>query len=119
MPKQDYFEKGQLTDLVYLVLLSLIKPKHGYLIMNEVATFTEGNVKIGPASLYTTIKKLLDYEYIALIGSEDKKKIYQVTPKGLEMLLAEIEKRKKLVDYGVRALKEYEMKNGGKNHETL
>jgi len=106
MPKQDYFDKGQLTDLTYLILLVLIKPRHGYVIMNEINMLTEGGVKIGPASLYTTLRKLTESDYIQLKDSQENRKTYQITERGMDILRIEIDKRQKLADYGKKALEE-------------
>ncbi|EOL43216.1 helix-turn-helix transcriptional regulator [Enterococcus caccae] len=45
-----------LTDATYLIMLALLKPQHGYAIMKEVNNLTNGQVSIGPVSMYT-IKK--------------------------------------------------------------
>jgi len=45
---------GQLTDVAYLVLLALTTPRHDYLIMSKIEKITGGDVRMGPASLYTT-----------------------------------------------------------------
>ena len=108
MPKQDYFEKGQLTDLAYLVLATLTKPRHGYMIMQQIEQLTSGDISIGPASLYTTLKKLTDAGYISLVSDEEKKKTYHITRDGLENLGIEIEKRRRLTYYGEVALEEFE-----------
>lgn len=106
MPKQDYFDKGQLTDLSYLILLVLIKPRHGYIIMNEIINLTEDKVKIGPASLYTTLRKLTEAGYIHLKENQENRKTYQITEHGMDILQIEIDKRQKLADYGKKALEE-------------
>lgn len=104
MPKQDYYEKGQLPDLAYLILVTLTKPRHGYLIMGEIETLTGGEVRIGPASLYTTLKKLTEATFIKQINDTDKKKTYRITTEGIDALREEIQKRKRLADYGEKAL---------------
>jgi len=107
LPKQNYYEIGQLTDLAYLILVTLIKPRHGYSIMNEVTSLTDGIINIGPASLYTTLKRLTEIGLIKLIDDSEKKKVYFITDNGLQSLLADIEKRKRLVACGLRALNEF------------
>jgi Predicted transcriptional regulators len=104
MPKQDYYEKGQLPDLAYLILVTLTKPRHGYLIMGEIELLTNGEVRIGPASLYTTLKRLTEAEFIEQIDNTDKKKVYQITKEGIDTLRIEIQKRKRLADYGESVL---------------
>ncbi len=59
MARKDSIEIGELTDSAFYILASVIEEKHGYLIMKVIEKFTNGEVTIGPASLYTTLKKLL------------------------------------------------------------
>ncbi|WP_368659932.1 PadR family transcriptional regulator [Bacillus toyonensis] len=56
MSKNNIIEMDQLTDLAYYILLSLLEEKHGYSIMKHVETLTNGEVTIGPASLYPSLK---------------------------------------------------------------
>lgn len=105
MPKQDYYVQGQLTDAAYLVLVSLVTPKHGYLVMSRVEEMTEGSAVIGPATLYTTLKKLTQVNFIRLVQDSDNKKVYCITDKGLETLQVEIDKRERYAMYGKQAIK--------------
>ena len=41
-----------LTEATYYILLSLVKPLHGYGIMQMVEEMTNGEVKLGPGTLY-------------------------------------------------------------------
>lgn len=107
MPKQDYYQQGQLTDVAYLVLLTLTTPCHGYLIMSKIEKMTDGNVHIGPASLYTTLKKLVEASFIRLLTDADMKKVYCITDDGLSALQIEIDKRERYASYGKQALKAY------------
>ena len=107
MPKQDYYQLGQLTDVTYLILLTLTKPCHGYLIMAKIDEMTNGEVHIGPASLYTTLKKITDAGYIKLESENESKKVYCITDKGLAALRIEIDKRERYAKYGRQAISEY------------
>lgn len=50
-----------LTPAVFHVLLALADgERHGYAIMREVTETTGGRIKMGPGTLYGTIKRLLD-----------------------------------------------------------
>jgi len=49
-----------LTPAVFHILLSLAdQERHGYGIMLEVERLTEGEVKLGPGTLYGSIKRML------------------------------------------------------------
>lgn len=104
-----------LTDSNYLILLALLQPQHGYAIMKEVSDFTEGHFEIGPASMYTILKKLTKNGYITLEESTDRKKIYQITISGKKLLKKEIARRKFFYQAGEKRLIEY----GGETSEAL
>lgn len=63
-----------LTDSTYLILLALLKPKHGYLIMKQIHELSQGTFEIGPATMYTILKKLTKKGWIDLEESVDRKK---------------------------------------------
>lgn len=50
-----------LTPAVFHMLLALADgERHGYAIMQEIAEHTDGRMKMGPGTLYGTIKRLLE-----------------------------------------------------------
>jgi len=106
MPKQDYYKEGQLTDVAYLILVSLTEPCHGYMIMSRVEEMTDSQVRIGPASLYTTLKRLTEAGFIRLLEDRNTKKVYGITQAGGHALTVEIEKRERYAMYGRQAMKE-------------
>ena len=58
-------EMPPLTPAVFHVLLALADgERHGYAIMQEVAESTSGRLKMGPGTLYGTIKRLLEARMI-------------------------------------------------------
>lgn len=55
-----------LTPAVFHILLALFDgEKHGYAIMQEVETVSDGQVKMGPGTLYGSIKRMLEAGLIA------------------------------------------------------
>ncbi|MCM3183966.1 PadR family transcriptional regulator [Priestia megaterium] len=105
MPRNDSLETGELTDTSYYILVSLIEAKHGYLIMKTIEDMTNQQFSIGPASMYTTIKKLLAAELIMLFSeSKEKKKTYVATEKGIQFLKKEIHRRKEMIKHAEDAL---------------
>ncbi|MEK4144830.1 PadR family transcriptional regulator [Paenibacillus sp. FSL L8-0333] len=107
MSRTDSLEMGELTDTAFYILLSLVEAKHGYLIMKSIETMTNNQFSIGPASLYTTIKKLLAAEFIELYKEEedDKRKTYIATEKGIGLLRKEVERRKEMIRHAEQILK--------------
>ena len=103
----------QLTDSVFYIMAGFTVPRHGYAVMSLVEELTEGQVSIGPASLYTIIKKLMNEQYITLYDDSDsRRKVYVLTEKGRNVLAADIERRKKMVEFAQQGL-ERGMDNGG------
>ncbi len=46
-----------LTEPMYYILLSLIEPRHGYAVMQNIRVITEDRVKVGPGTLYALISR--------------------------------------------------------------
>ena len=100
MARKESIEIGELTDSAFYILSSVIKEKHGYLIMKTIEELTKNEVIIGPASLYTTLKKLLAAELVQLNPDTDEnKKVYKITDKGREMLINEIKRKKQMIKF--------------------
>jgi len=75
-----------LTESTYYILLALVEPLHGYGVMQKVEHLSEGTVKIGPGTLYGAFQALEKEELIVKVGEEERRKIYRLTGKGLEVL---------------------------------
>lgn len=98
MGRNDLLGMGELTDTSYYILISLISEKHGYIIMKTIEDITDGSFSIGPASLYTSIQKLLSAGLIKLVITENKnRKTYITTKQGIEFLKKEIQRRRKMI----------------------
>ena len=96
----------QLTDSGYYILLALLNPNHGYGIMKYVEEMTDGEFIIGPATLYTTLKKMQKSELISLQGEgEERKKIYELTALGKEVIYEEVQRRIRMAKQGEMVIK--------------
>ena len=76
-----------------MVALSL-KPRHGYEIIQQVEADSLSKMHLGPATLYSTLQKLLDAELIEELPaaeSSDRRRYYQLTAAGLSALRADVE----------------------------
>ena len=104
-----------LTEAVYYILLSLIEPMHGYGIMQNVEGLSNGRVKLAAGTLYGAINTLLEKGWIVALPGEknSRKKQYQITEEGKEMLRAELLRLKELMENGNRILEE---EQNEKNH---
>lgn len=89
----------QLTDSVFYIMAALTQPRHGYAIMTLIDETTKGCFVIGPASLYTIIKKLLVQDWIVLHDDSDsRRKVYVLTEKGRTVLMDDIDRRKIMIE---------------------
>ncbi|MGE7887161.1 PadR family transcriptional regulator [Bacillus cereus] len=89
-----------LTEATYYILLSLVKPMHGYGIMQMVEEMTNGEVKLGPGTLYGNTTKLLKEKLIVEVASTDRKKCYELTTFGREVLELEYNRLQRSVRNG-------------------
>lgn len=97
-----------LTEAVYYILLSLLSPRHGYGIMQNAEMLSGSRVKLAAGTLYGAINSLLEKGWImALPGEKDsRKKEYVITEDGKNVLKAEIQRLKELVENGTRIMEE-------------
>jgi DNA-binding PadR family transcriptional regulator len=86
-----------LTEPMYYILLMLTKPQHGYGIMQEVDSRTEGRVKIGAGTLYSLLSRFEEEKIIEQLSEINRRKIYTLTDKGLNILKDEYQRLKQLV----------------------
>jgi DNA-binding PadR family transcriptional regulator len=92
-----------LSEQTYFILLSLqSEPKHGYAIAKDIQLLSKGRVTLSVSTLYTTLKRLLDDSWIRLLDEVPKgpgkpRKIYEITRKGGNVLVSEIQRLNTLV----------------------
>ena len=98
--------ESALTESTYYILLSLYKPLHGYGIMQRAAELSGGRVRLAAGTLYGALNALVDKGWIALLPGDGRKKEYQLTPKGLDVLKNELERLRELVAGGDMVMKE-------------
>ena len=102
-------ESEQLTESMFYIMAALTKPRHGYAIMNLIEKTTKGAITIGPATMYTIIKKLLKQEWIYLHDQSDsRRKTYLLTEKGKKVLEEDLKVRKRMIQLAESGLKEVE-----------
>jgi DNA-binding PadR family transcriptional regulator len=94
-----------LTEAVYYILLSLYTPLHGYGIMQNVKSITNGRVNLGAGTLYGAINTLLTKGFITEFSDDPSKKTYIITQEGKTVLSNELKRLKELVQNGEEILK--------------
>jgi DNA-binding PadR family transcriptional regulator len=94
-----------LTSAMFHILLALAdKERHGYEIMQEVQERTEGVVRIGPGTLYGSIKRMLSDGLVEESDErpdpeldDERRRYYRLTDFGFRVARAESERLATLV----------------------
>ena len=86
-----------LTETVFYILLSLSQPLHGYAIMQNIKSMTQGRINMGAGTLYGALSALVEKEYIIEVKSDDpSKRLYIRTELGTEIIEHEINRLNEL-----------------------
>ena len=85
-----------MTETAFYILLCLKKPNHGYGIVQTVERLTDGAIRLAPGTMYGSLSKMEKDGLIRFIREEEKRKIYQITDLGLEILQIELNRIERL-----------------------
>ena len=85
-----------MTETAFYILLCLREPNHGYGIVQTVEKLTEGTIRLAPGTMYGSLSKMEKDGVIRFIREEEKRKIYQITDLGEEVLALEIKRIERL-----------------------
>jgi DNA-binding PadR family transcriptional regulator len=91
-----------LTPAVFFVLFALASgEKHGYAIMQQISALSNGEFRMGPGTLYTTIQRLVELVLIEeVVGSDHqgaRRRYYRLTGAGESLLEAEFARMRSLL----------------------
>jgi DNA-binding PadR family transcriptional regulator len=89
----------------FQILLALAdEERHGYAIMREVATRTDGDVQLGPGTLYGAIKRMVTSRLIEESDErpdpdldDERRRYYRITALGRQAAVAEARRMERLV----------------------
>ena len=97
-----------LTEATYYILLSLHHPQHGYGIMQQTEELSGGRVHLAAGTLYGALTSLCEKGWIRPLPMENgsRKKEYQLTAEGLQVLKRELARLQQLVANGESILRE-------------
>ena len=97
-----------LTEATYYILLSLHKPRHGYGIMQKTEELSGGRIRLAAGTLYGALNTLCDKGWIVLkaVEEDSRRKEYQLTDRGKEVLINEVKRLKELARNGEMILGE-------------
>jgi DNA-binding PadR family transcriptional regulator len=98
--------QAPLTPAVLHILLALsTEERHGYAIMKQVETDSQGKVKMGPGTLYGSIKRMMEARLIRESSSrvdpemDDERRIYyELTGAGRAALDAELKRYRRVME---------------------
>lgn len=93
-------EQGPMTEAMYYILLALLKPGHGYGMMQRIKELSGGRMVMGPGTLYGVLSRMSREGLIILTGEEGRRKTYAITDAGKAALLLEYSRLKQLVSDG-------------------
>lgn len=95
--RSENISNQPLTPAVFHILLALVDgEKHGYAIMKDVEAQTSGQIKMGPGTLYGSIKRMLvaglineiDGQLSAKLGDK-RRRYYRLTAQGQVVVAGE------------------------------
>ena len=85
-----------MTESGFYILYCLRQPQHGYGISQQVRQMTDGEVVIGAGTMYGSLSKMEKDGLIAFVAEEDKRRLYQITALGEEILDTELRRIERL-----------------------
>ncbi|MEV6850675.1 PadR family transcriptional regulator [Actinoplanes sp. NPDC051411] len=91
------------TAALHVLLALGDGPRHGYAIMQTVATESGGTVQLGPTTLYRTLRTLHDAGLVSEMPHEDptgdtRRRYYQITEAGQRAAGTQLRRLQALID---------------------
>lgn len=83
-PRKRLFEAGEMKLLVLYFISQ--QPKYSYDIIKDVSSLVGGNYKPSTGTICPTINYLEEQQYTSVQITEDERKQYHITQKGLDQL---------------------------------
>ncbi|MEP6763504.1 MAG: PadR family transcriptional regulator [Gemmatimonadaceae bacterium] len=98
-----------LTPAVLHILLVLADgERHGYAIAQEVEAISDGQVRMGPGTLYGSILRMTESELLEEVTTrrkedgDERRRYYRITPFGKRVLTRELERLNAVVNVARR-----------------
>lgn len=85
-----------MTETGFYILLCLRHPNHGYGIVQTVRELTDDAIILSPGTMYGSLSKMEKDGLITFVRSEEKRKLYQITDLGTEVLNLELNRIERL-----------------------
>jgi DNA-binding PadR family transcriptional regulator len=99
-----------LTPAMAHILIALLEgERHGYAIMQAIDEITDGEMRLGPGTLYTSIRKLLDAGLISESGErpqsiddDERRRYYRLSADGRRAAGQEVARLSRLLRFAKR-----------------
>ncbi len=85
-----------MTETGFYILFCLQKPNHGYGIVQLVEKLTNGEIHLAPGTMYGSLSKMEKDGLIRFVNEVEKRKIYEITALGNEVLQLELKRIERL-----------------------
>ena len=85
-----------MTESSFYILLCMRRPNHGYGVVQRVKEMTQGEVLLAPGTMYGSLSKMEKDGLIEFVTEEEKRRIYQITALGNEVLQLELKRIQRL-----------------------
>lgn len=85
-----------MTETGFYILFCLQKPNHGYGIVQLVEKLTNGEIHLAPGTMYGSLSKMEKDGLIRFVNEVEKRKIYEITDLGNEVLQLELKRIERL-----------------------
>lgn len=87
-----------LTETTYYILLALLKPSHGYAVMQRVEELSDGQVRVAAGTMYGALENLVKQDLIRpAAGNDPRRKSYIITETGRMVLGLDCERMEHMI----------------------
>src|SRR3954465_14702974 len=105
MAHADRNSQVPLTPVVLHILMTLAEgERHGYAIAQEIEETTDGQIRMGPGTLYGSIQRMLTTSLIEeaplrrrVASDDERRRYYRITAHGLRTLQQELQRLSRVV----------------------
>ena len=87
-----------MTETGFYILLCLREQQHGYGIVQRLKSLTNGEICLSPGTMYGSLSKMEKDGLIRFVREEEKRRIYEITPLGTQVLDLEIKRIERLYE---------------------
>lgn len=78
--------QAPMTEATYYILLALMKPGHGYGMMQRIKELSGGRIEMGPGTLYGVLTRMNKEGLITLTSEEGRRKNYATAEQAMKVL---------------------------------